>query len=380
MRLTAESGIPDSVITAYAIEPAPGTDLSDTETLRTLGETVAESVRLTGTEPSAKAETGSRTEGVLLLGKNRFYLVLAEDLRKEGEKVRFLPSVIRTGNEDEMRIQMKKETVTLPVSSGQGGSSGRGEKSGASKSAGNPARPERTLSEDSPVRGVLGAARPEYQPAGVLGESRKLPQTGQLWWPVPIFLSGALLLTAWNLLDGRRAALAAGKAAAGIENEVRRKEKEGEEQEERMEIPAYWANPEMPMPAVEIEGERFIGILYIPALELELPVMETWSYQGLRTAPCRYCGSAYLDNMVICGHNYPSHLGRLTELRCGAEISFSDMDGNHFRYVICGMEVMTADSADIIREASGGDLTLFTCTPGGKTRYAVFCRRLRMVE
>ena len=197
---------------------------------------------------------------------------------------------------------------------------------------------------------------------------------------MPIFLSGALLLTAWNLLDGRRAALAAGKAAAGIENEVRRKEEEGEEQEERMEIPAYWANPEMPMPAVEIEGERFIGILYIPALELELPVMETWSYQGLRTAPCRYCGSAYLDNMVICGHNYPSHLGLLTELRCGAEISFSDMDGNHFRYVICGMEVMTADSADIIREASGGDLTLFTCTPGGKTRYAVFCRRLRMVE
>ena len=216
---------------------------------------------------------------------------------------------------------------------------------------------------------------------GVLGGNRKLPQTGQLWWPVPLLLLSAFLLTGWNLLDGRRAALAAQKTADVVERAVSSNPGDGEEKNgSPSDIPAYWTNPEMPMPAVVLDGERYIGILRIPALSLELPVMENWSYPGLRTAPCRYSGSAYLDTMIICGHNYPGHFGKLPELRGGAEISFSDMDGNEFRYVVYGMEVLTAESAEIIREAKGGDLTLFTCTPGGKSRYALFCRRLRMVE
>ncbi len=38
------------------------------------------------------------------------------------------------------------------------------------------------------------------------------------------------------------------------------------------------------MPEAVIDGERYIGRLNIPALELQLPVLSQWSYAGLKKA------------------------------------------------------------------------------------------------
>lgn len=70
------------------------------------------------------------------------------------------------------------------------------------------------------------------------------------------------------------------------------------------EISDYILNPEMDMPTQEIDGQDYIGTLVIESLGLSLPIISEWSYPRLRIAPCRYAGSAYLDNMVIAAHNY----------------------------------------------------------------------------
>ena len=139
-------------------------------------------------------------------------------------------------------------------------------------------------------------------------------------------------------------------------------------------VPDYILNPEMDMPAVEIDGYRYIGTLTIPALELELPVMETWSYPQMKISPCRYTGSAYLDNLVIAAHNYASHFGRLKNLQTDDEILFTDMVGNRFRYKV--LQTETVSGRDV-SELLGGewDLTLFTCTLDGRMRVAVRCAR-----
>ena len=54
--------------------------------------------------------------------------------------------------------------------------------------------------------------------------------------------------------------------------------------------PIYKQYSDMTMPEIEIDGERYIGILSIPDLDLELPVRGDFSYKGLTTAPCRYSG------------------------------------------------------------------------------------------
>ncbi len=137
-------------------------------------------------------------------------------------------------------------------------------------------------------------------------------------------------------------------------------------------IEDYELDPGREMPAVEIDGYRYVGKIAVPSLDLELPVMEEWDYPRLKIAPCRYCGTAYQPNFAICAHNYTSHFGRLKNLAAGDEVTFTDMDGNVFRYRVALVETLKPTAVEEVR-AGGWDLTLFTCTLGGRTRVTVRC-------
>lgn len=134
-------------------------------------------------------------------------------------------------------------------------------------------------------------------------------------------------------------------------------------------------NPLQEMPTVEIDGYAYIGYLSIPALGLELPVMDEWDYTRLKTAPCRYFGSVYSDNLVIAGHNYAGHFGRLSALEIGDTVRFTAVDGTVYTYRVGDMEMLppTATEEMIV---SDWDLTLYTCTRGGTKRVTVRCERI----
>ena len=137
-------------------------------------------------------------------------------------------------------------------------------------------------------------------------------------------------------------------------------------------IPDYILNPEMDMPEENVDGQKYIGVLRIPDLSLELPVISNWSYPNLKNAPCRYAGSAYMNNMVIAAHNYNSHFGHLKDLSPGDEVTFTDVDGNVFQYEVSAIEIL---SPLAVEEMTNGDwdLTLFTCTVSGQSRVTVRC-------
>lgn len=126
--------------------------------------------------------------------------------------------------------------------------------------------------------------------------------------------------------------------------------------------------------SVDVEGEDYIGVLDIPSLGLSLPVMDNWSYPKLRKAPCRYSGSFLTDDMIIAGHNYKRHFGQLDRLRQGDAITFTDVDGFVYTYQVADIEIL--DGTDV-KDMKSGDwnLTLFTCTYGGKSRVTVRCLR-----
>ena len=79
--------------------------------------------------------------------------------------------------------------------------------------------------------------------------------------------------------------------------------------------------------------------------------------------------------MVIAVHNYKAHFGKLKELRIGDRLSFTDADGNIFYYEVGETEILAPDATEEMTD-SDWDLTLFTCTLGGKNRVAVRCFRL----
>jgi sortase A len=129
------------------------------------------------------------------------------------------------------------------------------------------------------------------------------------------------------------------------------------------------------MTEVEIDGHTYIGYLSIPKLELELPIMADWSYPKLQISPCRYTGSVRGEDLVLMAHNYASHFGGLSKLSEGDSVIFTDMDG-----IITAYEVVAQDVLDpyAVEEMTSGDfdLTLFTCTYGGKSRVTVYCDRV----
>ena len=133
----------------------------------------------------------------------------------------------------------------------------------------------------------------------------------------------------------------------------------------------YWAEN----PPKEFQQMVFRRQLEL-ALELELPVISQWDYPALKVAPCRYSGSLYQDNLIICAHNYASHFGKLKELQPGDTVLFTDMDEHVVTFQVVERETLNPMDAEGM-EAGDWDLTLFTCTIGGQTRVTI---RLERVE
>ena len=191
-----------------------------------------------------------------------------------------------------------------------------------------------------------------------------------------LLFAAALALSVYNLWDGYRAEQSREKLLEEYRDKSQNISDEGEQAEESDgQIPDYQLNPEMEMPEITLEdldGAACIGVLEIPEIDLKLPVLSEWSYPLLKKAPCRYSGSAYLDNLVIAAHNYRTHFGKLKELETGDEVIFTDAAGNRFEYKVAAVEALTPQS---VEEMTSGEwaLSLFTCTLDGKNRVTVRC-------
>ena len=129
------------------------------------------------------------------------------------------------------------------------------------------------------------------------------------------------------------------------------------------------------MTEVEIDGYAYIGYLSIPRLELELPIMADWDYPRLQIAPCRYTGSVRGEDLVLMAHNYAAHFGNISQLSQGDSVIFTDMDGIVTVYEVVAQDILDAYAVEEMI-AGDFDLSLFTCTYGGKSRVTVYCDRV----
>lgn len=199
-----------------------------------------------------------------------------------------------------------------------------------------------------------------------------------------ILVTAAVLLLVYNLWDGHRARESEEAILAEYlqENKKASESPDASDKEDKQNIPDYLLNPDMDMPEYTLKSlgdVACIGILEIPALNLELPVISSWSYSSLRLAPCRYSGSAYKGDLVIAAHNYQSHFGGLRTLPEGSEVFFTDAVGNRFSYYVAVTEALTPWSVD---DMTSGEwpLTLFTCTLNSQNRVTVRCEYSEAME
>ena len=174
-----------------------------------------------------------------------------------------------------------------------------------------------------------------------------------------VLILAALLLFLYNRSEDRRA----GQEAESLLEDVR----------------SSMAADTDPEPQEELAEEityDYAGVIAIPNLSLELPVIDQWSYARLKVAPCRQSGAAADGDLVIAAHNYKSHFGYLDRLEPGASVIFTDMEGTVYRYAVEEIRQLEPEDAEDVSSVFSSEypLVLYTCTPGGKARVAVFCQ------
>ena len=204
---------------------------------------------------------------------------------------------------------------------------------------------------------------------------------GRIWINTGLLLlTAALFLWAYNGQESRRAGDAAQQVITELTQSLTQKAAtEGgaaPEQEDApaVKLPEYLLDDQREMPGKTVGGRDYIGVLSIPSLDLELPVLSRWSYPNLKVAPCRYSGSLYQNDLIICAHNYASHFGRLKTLQPGDTLLFTDMDDQVVTFQMVERETLEPDDEEAMTTGQW-DLTLFTCTPGGQTRVTVRFQR-----
>ena len=127
--------------------------------------------------------------------------------------------------------------------------------------------------------------------------------------------------------------------------------------------------------------DGMIGILEIPEINQELPIIGKWSYDLLKISVCRYKGPDPNEdgNLVLIGHNYKSgaHFGDLDKLSVGSEIFLTNTKtGERVRYEVYQIKHIAPDAFSALKSYHGdAGLTLMTCRSNGTNRLLLRCEQ-----
>ena len=137
---------------------------------------------------------------------------------------------------------------------------------------------------------------------------------GRIWINTGLLLlAAALFLWAYNGQESRRAGDAAQQVITELTQSLPQQPptEAGVDPEQTeapaVKLPEYLLDAQREMPEKTVNGRDYIGVLSIPSLNLELPVLSQWSYPNLKVAPCRYSGSLYQNDLILCGFQHPDH-------------------------------------------------------------------------
>ena len=132
----------------------------------------------------------------------------------------------------------------------------------------------------------------------------------------------------------------------------------------------------------EINGYKVIGIIKIPKINLEYPILETTTVETLSLSITKFWGKEIneIGNVTLAGHNNLSGVmfGKIKKLKVGDVIELTDVKNITLKYEIFKTYVIDPnDISCILPEQEGTrEITLITCTTGGKNRYIVKARQI----
>ena len=135
---------------------------------------------------------------------------------------------------------------------------------------------------------------------------------------------------------------------------------------------------------IEFEGFKVIGIIKIPAIDLEYPILEQTTDDSMNVSISRYWGGNINEygNVSLAGHNNKITLtmfGKNKNLKIGDRIFLTDLTGRTIEYNIYDSFITDPDDVSILRttDESVREVTLITCTNGRANRLIHKAREIK---
>lgn len=127
-----------------------------------------------------------------------------------------------------------------------------------------------------------------------------------------------------------------------------------------------------------------VGIIQIPKIELEYPILSETSDELLKISVCKFWGPNpnEVGNLCIAGHNYTNTraFSQAYKLQKGDIIEIKDLSGKVVKYEVYTQYVVKSNDTTPTSQITHGkkEVTLITCTNGIKERRII--KALEIVE
>lgn len=128
---------------------------------------------------------------------------------------------------------------------------------------------------------------------------------------------------------------------------------------------------------MDIKGNKVVGIIKIPKIGLEYPILEKTTVDTLNLSITKFWGNKIneIGNVTLAGHNMlnGTMFGKVKDLQEGDIIELTDIQKVTLKYKIYKIYVTDPNDISCIlpEKENVREITLITCTNGNKNRLIV---------
>lgn len=133
---------------------------------------------------------------------------------------------------------------------------------------------------------------------------------------------------------------------------------------------------------LKYKGQKVIGLIEIPAIDLEYPILEKTTKLAMATSISRYYGGEINEygNVSLAGHNNYSGtmFGRNKNLKKGDKVLLTDLTGKTLEYEIYDIFVTHPDDTKVLetKDKTIRVVTLITCKNGRSERLIIKAKEI----
>jgi len=133
---------------------------------------------------------------------------------------------------------------------------------------------------------------------------------------------------------------------------------------------------------VEYKGYNVVGIIKIPKIEIEYPIIDKTDEETLKISITKFWGNDVNDigNFTVSGHNYldGTMFGKTKKLNIGDKIEMTDLSGKMIEYEIFDKYVVDSNDVECVKSIKENtrEITLITCTNGRSNRLIIKAREI----